>query len=117
MLELLAAEGVRFDDFRLCMHHPDGVVPELTLDCDCRKPAPGMLLEAAGPLGVDLEAVVDDRRHRQRRRGGPGGGLQDSAGRAPAKRAQAAAEPPPPMRRLPTWRGAVRLLLAAERVN
>ena len=55
VLELLAAEGVRFDDFRLCMHHPAGVVPELTLDCDCRKPAPGMLLEAAGPLSVDLE--------------------------------------------------------------
>ena len=29
VLELLAAEGVRFDDFRLCMHHPDGVVPDL----------------------------------------------------------------------------------------
>jgi D-glycero-D-manno-heptose 1,7-bisphosphate phosphatase len=56
VLELLAAEGVRFDDFRLCVHHPAGVVPELTADCLCRKPAPGMLLEAAGPLRVDLEA-------------------------------------------------------------
>jgi D-glycero-D-manno-heptose 1,7-bisphosphate phosphatase len=52
--ELLAAEGVRFDAFRICLHHPDGVVPDLSGDCDCRKPAPGMLLDAAGELGIDL---------------------------------------------------------------
>jgi len=54
VLELLAANGVRFDDFRLCTHHPNGVVAALTVDCDCRKPAPGMLLDAAEPLGIDL---------------------------------------------------------------
>ncbi len=54
VLELLAAEGVRFDDFRLCMHHPDGVVPDLSRECDCRKPAPGMLLAATRDLGIDL---------------------------------------------------------------
>lgn len=54
VLELLAARGARFDDFRLCLHHPGGVVPELTCECGCRKPGPGMLLEAAATLGVDL---------------------------------------------------------------
>jgi D-glycero-D-manno-heptose 1,7-bisphosphate phosphatase len=54
VLELLAAEGVRFDDFRLCLHHPDGLVAELRGDCDCRKPAPGMLVEAATALDIDL---------------------------------------------------------------
>lgn len=54
VLELLAAEGVRFDDFRICLHHPDGVVPELSGACACRKPAPGMLLDAAHKLGIDL---------------------------------------------------------------
>lgn len=54
VLELLAARGVRFDDFRLCLHHPQGTLPELTRVCECRKPAPGMLREAAGALGVDL---------------------------------------------------------------
>lgn len=47
ILERLRAEGVEFDDFRLCLHHPDGVVPELTRECGCRKPAPGLLLAAA----------------------------------------------------------------------
>jgi D-glycero-D-manno-heptose 1,7-bisphosphate phosphatase len=51
---LLAGEGVFFDDFRLCLHHPDGVVPELSGSCDCRKPGPGMLLEAAAAHDVDL---------------------------------------------------------------
>jgi D-glycero-D-manno-heptose 1,7-bisphosphate phosphatase len=54
VLELLAAEGVTFDDFRLCLHHPDGVVPELSRECQCRKPAPGMLVAGAEQLGIDL---------------------------------------------------------------
>ncbi len=54
VLELLEAEGVRFDAFEICLHHPDGVVPGLSGPCDCRKPAPGMLLNAARELQIDL---------------------------------------------------------------
>ncbi len=54
VLELLAAENVHFDAFRICPHHPEGVLPHLAQTCDCRKPAPGMLLDAAGQLGIDL---------------------------------------------------------------
>lgn len=53
VIALLATEQVVFDDFRLCLHHPDGVVPELTGACDCRKPAPGMLLDAAAAAGIE----------------------------------------------------------------
>lgn len=53
VLELLATDGVRFDSFKLCFHHPQGVVPELRGECKCRKPAPGMLLEAARELDLD----------------------------------------------------------------
>jgi D-glycero-D-manno-heptose 1,7-bisphosphate phosphatase len=56
VLELLAHKGVRFDDFRLCLHHPEATVPELSGPCDCRKPAPGMLLDAARELELDLGA-------------------------------------------------------------
>jgi D-glycero-D-manno-heptose 1,7-bisphosphate phosphatase len=56
VLELLAREGVAFDDFRVCLHHPDAVVPHLAGPCDCRKPAPGMLVQAAASLGIDLRA-------------------------------------------------------------
>ena len=58
VMDLLAAEGVGFADFRLCLHHPQGVVPDLQRDCECRKPKPGMLLEASAALGIDLTASV-----------------------------------------------------------
>lgn len=54
VLELLSAQGVQFDDFRVCWHHPEGVIPELSVACSCRKPAPGMLLDAAQTLDIDL---------------------------------------------------------------
>jgi D-glycero-D-manno-heptose 1,7-bisphosphate phosphatase len=54
VIALLAADGARFDDFRLCLHHPEGVVPELSGPCDCRKPAPGMLRDGARALDIDL---------------------------------------------------------------
>jgi D-glycero-D-manno-heptose 1,7-bisphosphate phosphatase len=54
VVELLAREGVRIEASRLCWHHPEGVVPGLTQACACRKPEPGMLLDAAGALSIDL---------------------------------------------------------------
>jgi D-glycero-D-manno-heptose 1,7-bisphosphate phosphatase len=52
--ELLEREGVTFAAARLCLHHEQAVVPRLAGPCACRKPAPGMLLDAAGALGLDL---------------------------------------------------------------
>ena len=53
VIELLAEAGVSLEASRLCLHHPDGVLPELTGPCLCRKPAPGMLLDAAAALKLD----------------------------------------------------------------
>jgi histidinol-phosphate phosphatase family protein len=52
--ELLAGEGVALAASRLCLHHEQGIVPALSRKCVCRKPAPGMLLDAAFTLGLDL---------------------------------------------------------------
>jgi D-glycero-D-manno-heptose 1,7-bisphosphate phosphatase len=54
--ELLRAEGVALDGAYYCYHHPNGVVAELSGPCACRKPAPGLLLDAAAELGLDLPA-------------------------------------------------------------
>jgi histidinol-phosphate phosphatase family protein len=54
VIDLLAQQGVRMDASFLCLHHPDGVVGTLSKRCACRKPAPGMLLDAAAVLGLDL---------------------------------------------------------------
>jgi D-glycero-D-manno-heptose 1,7-bisphosphate phosphatase len=51
---LLLAAGVPLSGFYYCPHHPDGVVSAYARACDCRKPAPGLLLRAARELGIDL---------------------------------------------------------------
>ncbi|MBQ9506713.1 MAG: HAD-IIIA family hydrolase [Clostridia bacterium] len=55
---LLGDEGAYLDAIYCCPHHPDGgypgEVPELKIKCDCRKPAPGLLLRAAEEMNVDL---------------------------------------------------------------
>ena len=53
----LCEAGVSVDAYRYCYHHADGTDGTLGVACDCRKPAPGMLLEAAREFGVaDLSA-------------------------------------------------------------
>ena len=57
---LLGQEGAYLDAIYYCPHHPhkgyEGEIPELKLDCDCRKPKPGMLLQAAKDYHIDLSA-------------------------------------------------------------
>lgn len=50
----LAALGVFLDGIYYCPHHPDGVIADLKVMCDCRKPQPGMLLRAAADFDIDL---------------------------------------------------------------
>ena len=52
VLALLAREQVQLEASRLCLHHPDGAVSTLSRSCRCRKPQPGMLLDAARGLGL-----------------------------------------------------------------
>jgi D-glycero-D-manno-heptose 1,7-bisphosphate phosphatase len=54
VIALLEREGAPLDVWRICLHHPDGVVPELSGPCDCRKPKPGMLIDAGRELGADM---------------------------------------------------------------
>ena len=57
---LLGQDGAYVDAIYYCPHHPhkgyEGEVPELKIDCDCRKPKPGMLLSAAKDFNIDLSA-------------------------------------------------------------
>jgi len=54
---------VRLDAVLHCPHLPDASVPAYRLACDCRKPGPGMLLQAARELSLDLgdSVIVGDR--------------------------------------------------------
>ena len=46
--------GVPLTGFYYCPHHPAGTVPEYAIACACRKPEPGMLLQAAADHHLDL---------------------------------------------------------------
>jgi len=50
----LAELDVQIHAIYFCPHHPDGTIAELAIDCDCRKPQPGLLLRAAADLALDL---------------------------------------------------------------
>jgi D-glycero-D-manno-heptose 1,7-bisphosphate phosphatase len=54
MTRRLAEGGARIDGYYYCPHHPTGEVERFRVDCDCRKPAPGMLRKAAADLSIDL---------------------------------------------------------------
>jgi D-glycero-D-manno-heptose 1,7-bisphosphate phosphatase len=53
----LDQHGARVDAWYYCPHHPSGR-GSYALPCRCRKPQPGMLLEAAGRVDIDLEASI-----------------------------------------------------------
>jgi D,D-heptose 1,7-bisphosphate phosphatase len=63
--DLLFRENVSLDGFYYCPHHPDGAVSQFAQACNCRKPAPGMLLKAAEEHDIDLGAswMVGDILH------------------------------------------------------
>jgi len=49
-----AAAGAPLAGVYHCPHHPQALLPAFRLDCNCRKPGPGLLLAAARDLSLDL---------------------------------------------------------------
>ncbi len=91
VLASFAAEGVRFAGAYHCPHAPEE-------DCECRKPAPGMLLQAAAELGLELAAcVMIGDKHADVQAGWRAGcraAVRFGAGCAEREAAAAAASPP-----------------------
>ena len=56
--ELLAEQGVEIPVWRYCHHHPDGSHPLLGVACDCRKPRPGLLVDALRELEIEPSTAV-----------------------------------------------------------
>ncbi|MBI5471795.1 MAG: HAD family hydrolase [Ignavibacteriae bacterium] len=64
--EEMLNEGATLDRIYYCPHHPTSGIEPYNIDCDCRKPKPGMLRRAERELGIDLarsfvvgDSVVD----------------------------------------------------------
>lgn len=69
MTTLLGESGAYVDGIYICPHHPDkgfkGERPEYKINCSCRKPKPGLLLQAAMDFNIDLAEsymIGDDSR-------------------------------------------------------
>ena len=54
----LAGGGARIDAYYYCPHHPEGTVAEYRQQCDCRKPACGLIERAARDLNLDPRRSV-----------------------------------------------------------
>ena len=69
METLLGAEGAYLDGIYYCPHHPKrgfvGECIEYKIECECRKPKPGMLLQASRDFNIDLSQswMVGDGKH------------------------------------------------------
>jgi D-glycero-D-manno-heptose 1,7-bisphosphate phosphatase len=61
--QMLKARGARIDAFFYCPHYPGGSVKAFAKVCDCRKPAIGMIKQAARKYPIDLKRsyVVGDK--------------------------------------------------------
>lgn len=59
----LARGGARLDGIYYCAHHPSVGEPPYRLDCECRKPKPGLIQRAAADLEIDLPQswMIGDR--------------------------------------------------------
>jgi D-glycero-D-manno-heptose 1,7-bisphosphate phosphatase len=63
MAERARQGNTRIDGHYYCPHMPDAAVEKYRVDCDCRKPKPGLALRAAADLNLDLtqSVVIGDR--------------------------------------------------------
>jgi D-glycero-D-manno-heptose 1,7-bisphosphate phosphatase len=61
--KIFKAAQIRIDAFIYCPHHPNAQISQYRVDCECRKPRPGMLFETARALNLQLanSYMIGDR--------------------------------------------------------
>ena len=53
---LLEPGEIKIERYYFCPHHPQGKISEFTSSCECRKPRPGMILQAVEELDISIES-------------------------------------------------------------
>lgn len=63
MVMRLQTADAYIDAIYYCPHHPKAIIPEYRIDCTCRKPKPGMIVEGGGKNNIDLKSsfLVGDK--------------------------------------------------------
>ncbi|MBP7864344.1 MAG: HAD family hydrolase [Acidobacteria bacterium] len=112
---IFGERGVRFEAIYVCPHLPGGAVAEYSIGCDCRKPSPGLLLQAAEDLGIDLRRsfMVGDQGHdvEAGKRAGCRTVRLDLSG---SGKGEATGAPPAPDFEAASWESAARWILSQE---
>ena len=57
MAQQVAAAGGKIEKFYYCPHLPEGKIAEYAVECDCRKPKPGLILRAFEEYNIDKDAA------------------------------------------------------------
>ena len=57
MAQQVAAAGGEIEKFYYCPHLPEGKIAEYAIECDCRKPKPGLILRAFEEYDIDKDAA------------------------------------------------------------
>ena len=52
--QMLMKHEIKLDGIYYCPHHPDGFIEQYTIECNCRKPKPGLILRAVEDLDIDV---------------------------------------------------------------
>src|SRR5487761_242242 len=55
MRQTLSKKKCFLDGEYYCLHHPSALIKKYKMNCDCRKPKPGLLVKAASENGIDLK--------------------------------------------------------------
>ncbi len=55
LAEMLAEAGAPLAGFYYCPHHPEALLKQYRIECFCRKPSPGLLLQASRELNIALD--------------------------------------------------------------
>jgi|SRR5690242_17934505 len=55
LLSLLSREGITIDDYYYCPHFKNGKMTQYAVECNCRKPMPGLILKAAKAHNINLK--------------------------------------------------------------
>ncbi len=52
--QMLTSQGIYFKEYYYCYHHPQGIIPDFSFECMCRKPKPFFFFKAEEDHNVDL---------------------------------------------------------------
>jgi D,D-heptose 1,7-bisphosphate phosphatase len=63
-IDYFLKKNIVIDGYYYCPHHPEGIIKEFAIVCECRKPRPGLIYKSIGNENFDLSNsyVVGDKK-------------------------------------------------------